>query len=185
MKWRKSNYVSHYLSMKRLNIEIKARCSNHNKIRSILNAHSADFKGIDHQIDTYFNVPHGRLKLREGNIENFLVFYKREDKEGPKQSNVVLFRTDPGSSLKEILINSLSTKVVVDKKREIYFINNVKFHIDTVNKLGRFMEIEAIDDDESIGKEKLLKQCESYLTLLQIPKTDLISTSYSDMLLKK
>ena len=171
--------------MKRLNIEIKARCNDHEKIRSILKSRNADFKGTDHQIDTYFKVDNGRLKLREGNIENFLVFYEREDKEGPKKSDVILFKSDPSSSLKGILLKSLGALVVVDKQREIYFIENVKFHIDTVMNLGTFMEIEAIDSDGSYKKEKLLEQCQSYLKLFGIPKDDLVSVSYSDLLLKK
>lgn len=171
--------------MKRLNIEIKAKCSNHEKIRSILKSHNADFKGTDHQIDTYFKVNNGRLKLREGNIENFLVFYERENKEGPKQSNVILFKSDPTSSLKEILLKSLEVLVAVDKQREIYFIENVKFHIDTVKNLGTFMEIEAIDSDGTFGKEKLFEQCENYFKLFDIPKDDLVSGSYSDLLLQK
>lgn len=171
--------------MKHLNIEIKAKCNNHEKIRSILKSRNADFKGTDHQIDTYFKVNNGRLKMREGNIENFLVFYEREDKEGPKQSDVILFKSDPNSSLKEILLKSLGVLVVVDKQREIYFIENVKFHIDSVKNLGTFMEIEAIDSDGSFGKETLLEQCQSYLDLFGIPKDDLISVSYSDLLLQK
>jgi len=172
-------------NMKHLNIEIKARCNDHRKIRSILKSRNAIFKGKDHQIDTYFRVNHGRLKLREGNIENFLVFYAREDKKGPKQSDVILFKPAPNSSLKEILLKSLGVLVVVDKQREIYFIENVKFHIDTVKDLGTFMEIEAIDGDGSLGRERLLKQCEDYLELFNIPKDDLIPVSYSDLLLKR
>jgi predicted adenylyl cyclase CyaB len=171
--------------MKHINIEIKARCKDHNKIREILKSYEADFKGTDHQIDTYFKVNKGRLKLREGNIENSLVYYEREDKEGPKQSDVILFKSAPGSSLKSILVNSCGVLVVVDKKREIYFIENVKFHIDVVQDLGTFVEIEAIDLDGSIGKKKLLEQCSKYLKLFNILKQDLISVSYSDLLLKK
>lgn len=171
--------------MKHLIIEIKAKCNDHEKIRSVLKSRNADFKGTDHQIDTYFKANNGRLKLREGNIENFLVFYEREDKEGPKQSDVILFNSDPNSSLKEILLKSLGVLVVVDKQREIYFIENVKFHIDTVKNLRTFMEIEAIDSDGTFGKEKLLEQCENYLKLFGIPKDDLISVSYSDLLLQK
>lgn len=170
--------------MNHLNIEIKAKCGDHDKVRSVLNENPADFKGIDHQIDTYFKVNSGRLKLREGDIENFLVFYEREDKDGPKQSDVILLKTDPESSLKEILRKSLGELVVVDKKREIYFIDNVKFHIDTVKKLGTFMEIEAIDEKGDIGVEKLQQQCEKYLNLFGIPKEDLVSVSYSDLLLR-
>ena len=71
-------------------IEIKARCSELDKARKILQGKHADFKGVDHQIDTYFRVNLGRLKLREGTIENHLIHYERENKEGPKQSKVLL-----------------------------------------------------------------------------------------------
>ncbi|OIO49632.1 MAG: adenylate cyclase [Parcubacteria group bacterium CG_4_9_14_0_2_um_filter_41_8] len=171
--------------MAHVNIEIKAKSNNKDEIREILKSRTADFKGVDHQIDTYFKIDNGRLKLREGKIENHLIHYQREDKEGPKQSDVTLFRYDPESSLKEILTKALGILVVVDKKREIYFIDNVKFHIDNVEDLGTFVEIEAIDNDGTIGKDKLLEQCQFFLDLFKISQEELISVSYSDLLLQK
>ena len=168
-----------------LTIEIKAKSDNQDKVRDILKSKSADYKGTDHQIDKYFNVNSGKLKLREGNIENNLIHYNREDKEGPKQSEIILFKSAPDSTLKELLTKALGILVVVDKQREIYFIDNVKFHVDTVENLGTFIEIEAIDKDESIGKEKLFEQCQFYLDLFQISKENLISVSYSDLMLEK
>ncbi len=171
--------------MAHINIEIKAKSNNQDEIREILKSKNANFKGVDHQIDTYFKVNNGRLKLREGKIENHLIHYQRENKEGPKQSDVTLFKSDPKSSLKEILTKSLGVLVVVDKKREIYFIDNVKFHIDIVEDLGTFVEIEAIDNDGTFGKDKLLEQCQFFLDLFKISQEDLISVSYSDLLLQK
>lgn len=170
--------------MNHINVEIKARCSDHDRIRRILNSHQADFEGVDHQVDTYFKVNSGRLKLREGNLENYLVFYERENIKGPKLSQVILFKSKPRSALKEILTKSLGELVVVDKQREIFFINNVKFHLDTVKNLGTFIEIEAIDQDESIGKEKLFQQCNQYLKLFEIGEEDLLADSYSDLLVE-
>lgn len=169
--------------MGHINIEIKAKSNNLNRVRQILKSKKADFKGIDHQIDTYFKINSGRLKLREGNIENYLIHYQREDQEGPKQSNVTLFKSPSDPALKDILTKSLGVLVVVDKQREIYFIENVKFHIDEVKGLGSFIEIEAIDKDGSIGKEKLTEQCNQYMKLFDIKDVDLISCSYSDLLL--
>jgi adenylate cyclase, class 2 len=171
--------------MKHLNIEIKAKSNNQDEIREILKSNNSEFKGEDRQIDTYFKISHGRLKLREGNMENYLVHYVRENKEGPKRSDVTLYKSTPGSSLKDILTKSLGVLVVVDKKREIYFIDNVKFHIDTVEGLGAFVEIEAIATDENIAIETLQNQCDKYLELLGIKKEDLISVSYSDLILEK
>lgn len=163
-------------------IEIKARCANPQVIREMLRARNADFRGTDRQIDTYFQVPRGRLKLREGQIENCLVYYEREDQAGPKQSDVTLFPLTPNGALKEILIKALGVLVVVEKQREIYFIENVKFHIDSVENLGNFVEIEAIDTDGTIGKERLLAQCQAFLDLFQVAPADLVALSYSDLM---
>src|SRR3989304_7677704 len=111
--------------MAHVNIEIKAKSNNQDAIREILKSKNADFKGIDHQIDTYFKVANGRLKLREGNIENHLIYYERTNKRGPKQSQILLYKSEPNSSLKEILTKSLGVLAVVDKTREIYFLDNV------------------------------------------------------------
>lgn len=164
-----------------LNVEIKAKSDNHSRIRDILKLKKATYKGTDYQIDTYFNVKNGKLKLREGNIENNLIHYIRENKKGPKQSKIILFKSEPNSTLKELLTAANGILTVIDKKREIYFIDNVKFHIDTVKELGTFIEIEAIDENGNIGKEKLLLQCKYYLELFKISKNNLLSTSYSDM----
>lgn len=164
------------------NIEIKARCLDQEKIKKILEEKAALFKGIDHQIDTYFKVPNGRLKLREGTIENHLIHYHRPDQKGPKQSLVTLFKTEPDSSLKKILTEALGVKVVVDKQRAIYFIDNVKFHLDIVQGLGFFVEIEAIDTDGAITISQLRQQCEEYMHLFEIKPTDLLNQSYSDMM---
>lgn len=170
--------------MSHVNIEIKAKCNFPDKIRNILKSHKADYKGTDQQIDTYFKVNSGRLKLREGNIENYLIHYQRSNQQGPKQSDVTLYKTQKDSSLKDVLIKSLDILMIVDKQREIYFIDNVKFHIDEVKDLGNFVEIEAIDYEDTIGKEKLLKQCQDYMDILGIKEDDLISNSYSDLILE-
>lgn len=165
-----------------LNIEIKARSTNIPAIRKFLKENHTEHPGIDIQTDTYFAVPHGRMKLREGNIENALIHYHRENKSGPKASHVILYQTDPAKALKEVLTAALDIKVIVRKTREIYFISNVKFHIDEVNGLGSFVEIEVIDDTGTIGEDELLRQCQYYLAEFKIQDHDLITLSYSDML---
>ena len=169
--------------MSHQNIEIKSRFKQIDIIRKILKERNAIFKGIDHQVDTYFNCPNGRLKLREGNIEHNLIYYNREDKVGPKESIITIYYPTSNSTLKEILTNSLGILVVVKKKREIYFIDNIKFHIDAVDRLGSFIEIEAIDTTGTIGRDKLLSQCKEYMKIFGIQSEDLICCSYSDMIL--
>jgi predicted adenylyl cyclase CyaB len=164
-----------------LNVEIKARCGKIDQARDSLLAAGAVLRGIDNQKDTYFVCPHGRLKLRQGNIENALIFYRRANQAGPKDSQVNLVDVHNGAQLEDVLEAALGVLKVVEKKREIYFIGNVKFHIDEVPGLGNFVEIEAIDLDGSLGREHLLHQCNEYCTMLDIDASDLVQGSYSDM----
>jgi adenylate cyclase, class 2 len=173
--------------MHHLLIEIKARCPAPLSIEAILRSQNARFVGLDHQIDTYFRVPNGRLKLREGNIENSLIHYNRDNESGPKQSDVTLLKSpNEVATLKKILTDSVGILAVVDKKRQIYFIENVKFHIDKVVGLGSFVEIEAIDSENTEGvlsREVLEKQCRFYINLFNIQESDLLTNSYSDMVM--
>ncbi len=169
--------------MKALNVEVKARCADLGLARERLMRRGARSVGTDHQVDTYFLVPQGRLKLREGNIERTLIFYDREDESGPKTSNIELARVGEDTDIGPVLRKALGTLVVVDKVREIFFIDNVKFHLDTLARLGTFVEIEAIDTDGSRSRDALQEQCESFMNYLNIAGDALVQGSYSDMLL--
>lgn len=170
--------------MNHINIEIKAKCFHSGKVEAFLLSNGARFVGLDHQVDTYFHVPSGRLKLRQGNIENSLIFYHRPDQQGPKQSDFSLAKVDDGATMKTVLANALGIKVVVDKYRKIFFINNVKFHLDEVPGLGHFVEIEAGNlTDPSKTIDDLKSQCDYYVHVFEIRETDLIHHSYSDMIL--
>lgn len=171
--------------MSHLNIEFKASTNKLAEQEALLLKQDPLFIGEDHQVDTYFNVLSGRLKLREGNIENALIHYVREDSAGAKASHVLLYHHKPDKALKDILVKTLGVKAVVDKRRRIYFIGNVKFHFDTVDGLGTFLEVEAIDKDGSLGKERLQEQCNKYAALFGINAEDYCSISYSDMVLEK
>jgi len=171
-------------TMAHVNVEIKARCSDPERVRVTLRARGAEFKGLDRQTDVYFNVPRGRLKLRCGNIENALIYYDRPDQPGTKRSDVCLCPCSPGSGMETLFTELLGVRVRVVKDREIYFVRNVKFHIDTVEGLGSFVEIEAIDTEGTIGHGRLLEQCREFVAILGIDEADLIDGSYSDMLME-
>lgn len=170
--------------MKRTNVEIKARCPDPGAIRRLLREREAEFRGEDRQTDTYFRVPEGRLKLREGTIENNLIFYRRDDKEGPGLSDVELHPAPRPAGLKAVLARALEVLLTVRKKREIWYLENVKFHIDEVDGLGSFVEIEAIDSDGTRSPAELRRQCRGYMEFLGIPEEKLVAVSYSDLLMK-
>jgi adenylate cyclase class 2 len=167
------------------NFEFKARAADLDKLEQSLLELNPLFRGEDHQIDTYFNIPAGRLKLREGNIENALIYYERPDIANAKQSAIILYRHQPDISLREILTKVNGIKVVVDKRRKIYFIGNIKFHFDTVKELGTFIEVEAIDETGQISTEELQKQCNHYFSFFGLEADDYVDKSYSDLILEK
>lgn len=168
-----------------LNVEIKAKCDQPAAIRNYLQKNNAEYKGLDEQADTYFNVTKGRLKLREGNIENNLIWYERANDAGPKNSHFHLVKVEDAVGLKLVLERSIGIKVIVKKRREIYYISNVKFHIDEVPGLGSFVEIEAGNILADLSRGQLKEQCDFYMKEFNIQPEDLINVSYSDMLMEK
>jgi predicted adenylyl cyclase CyaB len=166
------------------NFELKAKTLCPETLREILVNLSADYKGCDHQIDTYFKVDSGRLKLRQGNIENSLIFYNRENTKTAKESDISFSKvTTDSENILDVLTNALSILKVVSKTRHIYFIKHVKFHIDFLEGLGSFVEIEVIDKNNEYSIEEMKSLCLYYQNQLGISESDLIDRSYSDMVL--
>lgn len=165
-----------------INLEIKAKCFHPQKVEAFLLSANARFVGTDHQTDVYFNCPNGRLKLRKGNIENNLIFYDRPNQKGPKQSNFQLTPVADAEAMQQLLTAAFGVKVLVEKKRRIYYINNVKVHLDELTGLGNFVEIEAgnlIDPSKTI--DELTEQCTMLMEAFGIEQQHLIDKSYSDM----
>ena len=166
--------------MDHLNMEIKARVRSLDAVRRYLTERGARFVGTDRQRDTYFWCPSGRLKIRRGNIENALIFYRREDLAAVRASAVRIVPLTADAALDDILASALGIRVVVAKTREIYFVENVKFHLDSVENLGEFLEIEAIGTEDQADTLRL--QCEEYLELIGIDLSALVGASYSELL---
>lgn len=166
------------------NFEFKARVEDLDVYEKKLQTLNPRFVGTDFQTDTYFDVPVGRLKMREGNIENSLIFYNRENLAESKESNIILYK--PGDeALKKILTLQFPLKVVVRKERRIYFIENVKFHFDRVEKLGTFVEVEVIDQTGKQDSALLKEKCESFRHFFNLEISRLEERSYSDLLLEQ
>lgn len=166
-----------------LDIEIKAKNSKHQKIKNILEHKGAKCLGTYKMKDVYFNVRKGRLKARLGDIKDVLIQYNREDKK-IKRSDFLVSEIDKKSNIINSLTNSLGVKVIVKKTREIYILRNTRFHLDDVNGLGKFIEIEARGEKENEIR-KLREQIDYFIKLFDIKRGDLVSCSYSDLLIKK
>jgi homotetrameric cytidine deaminase len=158
----------------RRNLEIKARDPHPERT---LNA-AIDFGAADEgeltQRDTYFAGARGRLKLREQTPgETELIQYRRPDGDGPRVSE---FRVVPaGADLREALDAALGTLAVVEKRRRLLAWEGVRIHLDDVDGLGTFIELEAPEDGEQEAKLERLREA------LQIGEP--IAGSYSDLLL--
>jgi predicted adenylyl cyclase CyaB len=169
--------------MKHLNFEFKARLNDERRVREALKRLDARFIGTDHQIDTYFRVPFGRLKVREGRLENALIFYQRSNLRRARQASVEMMLLPRRNSLRAILARSLGTLAVVDKRREIYFVKNVKIHLDRVRRLGKFLEVEAISRAGDV--KKIRSQARQFQKVFGITAKDIVAESYSDLILAK
>lgn len=162
-------------------ITIKARCTDPAAAESILLQHKADYKGLDVQTDTFYEVDAGKLKHRQGNIENVLMHYNRQQCGSAKKTEVLLYLKNPSAATIDQICSGKQVLAQVKKLRKIFFIENVKFHIDQLDGLGHFIEIEAIDLEGALGIEILQQQCSFYKELLQIADEDLINDSYIDI----
>lgn len=169
--------------MKHLNFEFKARLNDEQRVREALKRLHARFIGTDHQIDTYFRVPSGRLKVREGRLENALIFYRRSDIRRARQSAVEMMLLPRRNSIRAILERALGKLAVVDKRREIYFVKNVKIHLDRVRQLGNFLEVEAIS--RTGDAKKIRSQARQFQKLFGVTAKDIFAESYSDLILAK
>lgn len=160
---------------------IKARCANLEEIEKRLNELGARFAGEDNQTDTYFRVPTGKMKLRDGNIENLLTHYLREEQAGKMKTTVFLYERNPTDDVKRKYTGSLEVIGKVVKRRKIFFIDNVKFHVDRFEDGGKFIEIEAIDRDGTLGIDTISTQAGYYKKLFSIADSDILKDSYIDM----
>jgi predicted adenylyl cyclase CyaB len=164
------------------NIELKARLRNRAAAMRTCRDLGAVLQGEIRQVDTYFRVPEGRLKLRESDPgQDYLVFYRRPDMAGPKRCDYVIQTVD--RSLRGVLGAALGELAVVEKTRSLYLWHNVRIHLDSVTRLGEFIEFEAVlsgacDDEDGRRKAAFLQET------FGIPAGDLIEASYLDLLLK-
>lgn len=162
------------------NIELKARVGNLGRAEETCKTLGAVFQTDIRQVDTYFVVASGRLKLREndpGKCE--LIHYHRADEASSKASD---YKIVPGSAeLREMLAAALGVRYVVRKVRGLWLWENVRIHLDTVEGLGTFIEFEAVlgeGFDDADGYRKLARLREAF----GIEYGDLIEGSYVDLM---
>ncbi|CAH1642031.1 unnamed protein product [Spodoptera littoralis] len=172
------------------NVEIKAKITDYENICKVANELSGGPPTIIKQDDTFYNVQEGRLKMRiYADSAATLVRYDRDDVEGPKLSNYELLdftvnESEKAKLLDEMLKKCLGVRGRVVKERKLYMVGQTRVHIDTVQDLGDFMELEVV-----LRPEQTLEEgqgiAQELRTKLGVKEEDLIDCAYVDMLLKK
>lgn len=163
------------------NIEIKARCPDPDGVRERLARAGVPLAARMHQTDTYFQVPHGRLKLREiDGRQAQLIQYERADATAAHASDYVIAPVGEPTSLKEALTRALGVRVVVDKTRELYLWGHTRIHLDEVAGLGSFLELETVVTTQTV--EEAERECREVQAALGVREEELVSGSYADLL---
>ena len=157
---------------------IKANVTDLSRTERALADMQATFVGVDNQKDTYFSVPKGKLKLREGTIENLITHYERVDEKGMERTIVYQYDLKPTAEQISKLHREHVIIAIIEKERKIYFLDNVKIHLDKTVNGKSFVEVEAIDSNDSMSMEQLRLQCLSVKEKLGIKDSELVKSGY-------
>ena len=166
------------------NIEIKARVRNLDDLRKRAEGLSDAPVQVIPQEDTFFHTPKGRLKLRLLRPDFAqLVYYERPDQDGPKRSNYYIYETDNPAGLKTALSLALGVRGIVRKIRYLYLAGQTRIHLDDVEGLGSFMELEVVLREGQTDAEGQ-SIAEDLMARLGVRKEDLLEGAYMDLLEK-
>jgi predicted adenylyl cyclase CyaB len=164
------------------NVEIKAR---HDDLEDLLTRVRKIADGgpeLIEQDDTFFACATGRLKLRvfaDGSGQ--LIAYERADAAGPKMSDYSITAVSEPGALRETLSRALGQNGRVIKRRTLYRIGRTRVHLDVVEGLGEFLELEVVlRDGES--DDAGVREAHELLERLGIAVSQLVSGAYVDLM---
>lgn len=164
------------------NIEIKARLRDPDRAHAQAGKLSGRRATAIEQEDVFFPTPRGRLKLRHfGDGRGELIAYSRPDLPGPKQSEYHIHPTADPQSMLRVLKCSLGVRGVVRKRRSLYLVGNTRIHIDEVDGLGHFLELEVVHQLGQ-GAEDGRVTADALMAELGVRPEDLLEGAYIDLL---
>ena len=164
------------------NIEIKARVESVEALAPKVAAIATEGPVEITQDDTFFRCESGRLKLRAFSAaEGELIFYRRANQQGPKESFYIRTPTSSPESLRESLRLAYGEVGRVVKRRTLYLLGRTRVHLDRVEQLGQFLELEVVLE-ESEPSEVGVREAHSLMARLGIKPSQLIETAYVDLL---
>jgi adenylate cyclase class IV len=161
------------------NLEFKARLDDPKAVLAKALSLGFDLWGDLRQTDTYFAAQRGRLKLRETpSFPAELIFYERDEDAGGRPSNYLIARSPDGASLAAVLGQALGVTAVVRKRRTFLLLDTVRVHLDNVDGLGSFLEIEVpVGDNEAAARDRI----EDLMQALGYGWADCIRASYAEL----
>jgi predicted adenylyl cyclase CyaB len=163
------------------NLEAKFKLDDLNRARKQAEALGYQFKATLLQRDTFFRVAQGKLKLREEESGARLIFYGRVDSRHLKISNYEMVPIPEPEKTREIMTQALGTIATVRKTRVLMMRDNVRLHLDRVDNLGDFGEIEAVLSEHD-NAERSRPAVDELSSALGIESDNLIAESYFEML---
>lgn len=164
------------------NVEIKATVDDLAPVVDALERMSLAPPTLLVQEDTFFQCRRGRLKLRKfSDASGELIQYERADRTGPKESRYTKVPTSEPDLLRDALASAHGTIGVVRKRRTLYLVGRTRVHLDDVEGLGTFVELEVVLNDAEpadVGVREAL----ALMAALGIKEEQLVSRAYVDLL---
>lgn len=168
-----------------LNIEIKATSTDPDRLEKVLRETTRSEPVLLKQHDTFFKVLRGRLKMRcDEKGQSELIYYRRDEQKGPKLSRYFRKSLKDANKKKEELSKLFGIESEVNKTRKVFLVDNARVHLDNVEGVGEFVEIEVVLDSprqKTRGKRLLQK----LMDLLDISEKDLISDAYETLIIRR
>jgi len=164
------------------NVEIKAKAPDLNNLRRLVSEISSSPAVEMDQDDTFFSVSSGRLKLRISSVSQAqLIYYHRHDSPLPKKSYYIVSEVHDPSSMRALLTESLGIIGRVRKHRTLYKIKNTRVHLDEIEGLGTYIELEVVLARGGLVEEGRLVALD-LMSRLGIDVASLVSGAYLDLI---
>ena len=163
-----------------VNLELKIKLKSFNIVKKILKEINAEFVKTLNQKDVYYKNHGGLLKLRIENSEQSIIKYLRDEK-GIDRFSAYEVLHFAGGNAENFFSKVFKVETVVQKKRQLFMYYNTRIHLDTVEGLGNFLELETLVLN---GKADAKKRYNEIIKLLKLDKYDSIRKSYRNLMIE-
>jgi len=162
------------------NLELKAPFADLARGEEIAQALGAACGGDLYQLDTYFHVASGRLKLREsGPSGGELIFYRRPEDSPTRWSDYFKAPVASPETMRDVLTRALGVRQQVEKTRRLYLFRGARIHLDRVTRLGNYVEFEVPTDDDADAARATMGEL---MRAFGLSDADAIAASYGEMM---